>query len=162
MQDDPRYHDVVAEVAAHLAGRRARAEAAGMARDAVVLDPGIGFGKRLEHNLLLLAGLGALAALGSPVLVGVSRKRFVGALTGAEHPEDRVPGSVAAAVLALARGARPLPGARRGRHRQALAVAAAILDAASSRLRTTGWKRAPARPRRFHLTLALGLVGMRQ
>jgi len=132
MQDDPHYEDVVAEVVAHLAGRRDRARAAGVRREAIVLDPGIGFGKRLEHNLLLLAGLPALLALGSPVLIGVSRKHFVGSLSGAEHPEDRVPGSTAAAVLALARGARLFRVHDVAATRQALAVAAAILDAGAT------------------------------
>ena len=105
MQDDPQYDDVVNEVLAFLRERRGRAEDQGVARDAIVLDPGIGFGKRLAHNLELLARLDELAALGSPVLVGVSRKRFIAELTGAKPPDERDPASVAAALQARTRGA---------------------------------------------------------
>ena len=82
MQVDPRYDDVVAEVRDFLRERAQACVAAGIARDRLVIDPGIGFGKRLEHNLALLAGLPALAGLGWPVLVGVSRKSMFGALLG--------------------------------------------------------------------------------
>ena len=93
MQADPRYDDVVAEVRAFLAARLETAVAAGIGRDRLCVDPGIGFGKNLEHNLDLLRAIGSFRELGVPVLVGVSRKRFVGELSGAEDPADvwRVP-----------------------------------------------------------------------
>ena len=105
MQHDPHYDDVVAEVRAFLASRLAAAEAAGVAPGRLIVDPGIGFGKRSEHNLALLAGLDQLAALGRPVLVGASRKRFIGDLSGAADPADRLPGSLAACLAARRRGA---------------------------------------------------------
>lgn len=108
MQDDPRYDDVVREVSAYLAGRRDAAEAAGVARERIVLDPGLGFGKTTAHNVALVRRLDALCALGSPVLIGASRKRFLGALTGVENPGRRVIASVAAAVAARLGGASVL------------------------------------------------------
>lgn len=129
MQQQPRYEDVVVEVADDLVRDACRAEQAGVARDRIWLDPGIGFGKHpIEHNLPLLARLGELVALGYPVLVGPSRKSFLGALTGAA-PQDRLPGTlavVAACVLAGARGVRVHDVAEA---RQAVDVAAAIRDA---------------------------------
>lgn len=99
MQDDPRYDDVVAEVTAFLAGRAAAAMAAGVARDRIWLDPGIGFGKTLKHNLALLARLDRLADLGFPILLGVSRKRFVTAIDpAAREAGERLGGSLAAAL----------------------------------------------------------------
>ena len=105
MQDDPRYDDVVAEVAGFLGAARAACLAAGVAPEAIVLDPGIGFGKRIEHNFALLRGIGSLAALGSPVLVGVSRKSFIGRVLGREVG-DRLYGGLGLAALAVAGGAR--------------------------------------------------------
>lgn len=105
MQVNPHYDDVVAEVRAFLAQRLAAAEAAGLARERLIVDPGIGFGKRTEHNVALLAGLGALTTLGRPVLVGASRKRFLGELTGAADPAERLAGSLAACLAAWRRGA---------------------------------------------------------
>jgi len=107
MQADPRYGDVVGEVRSFLRARVAACEAAGIARGRLVVDPGFGFGKTLEHNLALLSGLSAIAADGVPVLAGLSRKRMIGALTGRTEG-DRLGGSVAAAVLAALRGARIL------------------------------------------------------
>lgn len=107
MQRDIRFEDVVAEVRDELAEAVARAEAAGVPRDRIVVDPGIGFGKTAEQNLALLARLGELAGpvgLGLPVLVGASRKSFLGAVTG-DPPERRLPGSLAAAARAAAGGA---------------------------------------------------------
>ncbi|MSX02100.1 MAG: dihydropteroate synthase [Actinobacteria bacterium] len=105
MQQDPHYDDVVAEVSEYLGERAQAAIEAGIARERIAVDPGIGFGKSLDHNLELLAGLGRIAMLGYPVVVGVSRKRFLGELTGADSPEQRVAATVAANVVALSRGA---------------------------------------------------------
>jgi dihydropteroate synthase len=107
MQDDPRYDDVVGEVEAFLAERAEVAVAAGIPRDRIALDPGIGFGKTLAHNLALLRALPRLSALG-PLLLGVSRKRFLGALTGRELASDRVAASVAAALYCYRGGAHLL------------------------------------------------------
>lgn len=103
MQDAPRYRDVVAEVRDFLLARAAAAEAAGVGE--VWIDPGIGFGKRPEHNLALLGGLGALVGCGYPVLVGTSRKAFLGVLTGGAPVGDRLEASLATAVVAMALGA---------------------------------------------------------
>jgi dihydropteroate synthase len=106
MQVAPAYADVVAEVAAFLAARAAAARAAGVRADRIWLDPGIGFGKRLEHNVTLLAHLGMLVDLGYPILVGVSRKGFLGTVTRTgDLPADRLVASTAAAALAVANGA---------------------------------------------------------
>jgi dihydropteroate synthase len=104
MQKEPRYDDVVAEVAAFLRERAAALEAAGVARERIVVDPGFGFGKNVEHNRALFRGLPRIAALGYRVLAGVSRKRMIGEFTGRDVPE-RVAGSVAAALLAVQNGA---------------------------------------------------------
>lgn len=108
MQSDPRYEDVIADVRTYLAGRLAACLAAGIAENAVALDPGIGFGKTVAHNTALLAGLPALAALGRPLLVGASRKSFIGALGRREPATDRLGGSIAAAIYAVSRGAQLL------------------------------------------------------
>lgn len=107
MQRDPRYRDVVAEVEDHLVDRLEAAVAAGIPRERVFLDPGIGFSKTLEHNLALLAATDRFAALGCPVLVGVSRKSMFGALLG-RPVEERMPASVAAGLAAVTRGAAVL------------------------------------------------------
>ena len=107
MQDDPAYGDVVGEVRDFLAARLQAALDAGVAEERIVLDPGIGFGKTLDHNLALLAGVPALAELGRPVLIGVSRKGMFGRLLGREVGE-RMPASVAAGLAAVARGAAVL------------------------------------------------------
>jgi dihydropteroate synthase len=109
MQEDPRYGDVVAEVRDWLADRAAAAMAEGVLRERILLDPGIGFGKRLEHNLALLAGLDDIVALGFPVVLGVSRKSFLKAIdpTAAEAG-DRLGGSLAAALAGVERGASVL------------------------------------------------------
>ena len=104
MQVDPHYEDVVGEVAAFLEERARALAAAGVPRERIVLDPGFGFGKTLGHNLQLLRGLGRIAALGYPVLAGLSRKRMIGDLTG-RPVTARVAGSVAAALLAVQNGA---------------------------------------------------------
>jgi dihydropteroate synthase len=104
MQKEPRYADVVAEVGEFLRSRAAALEAAGVARARIALDPGFGFGKALEHNLALFRALPRLAAMGYPILAGVSRKRMIGDLTG-RALEERCTGSVAAALLAAQNGA---------------------------------------------------------
>jgi len=105
MQANPAYGDVVAEVADFLAERARVALSAGVARDRIWLDPGIGFGKTLAHNLALLAHLDVLTGLGFPVLLGVSRKRFIQALDpSADPPEARGPGSLAAALAGVEAG----------------------------------------------------------
>jgi dihydropteroate synthase len=105
MQAEPRYDDVVAEVGAFLRARAGALEAAGVAHERIVLDPGFGFGKTLEHNRRLFRGLPAICSMGYAVMVGVSRKRMIGELTG-RPLEERVAGSVAAALLAVQNGAR--------------------------------------------------------
>jgi len=107
MQQDPRYDDVVGEVRSFLAAAMARAVGAGIAAERIVIDPGFGFGKTAAHNLALLRGLEAIAALGAPVLAGLSRKSTVGRITGRPVGE-RLAGSLALALLALERGARIL------------------------------------------------------
>jgi dihydropteroate synthase len=104
MQDHPHYADVVQEVRAALKTRVRDAIAAGIPAEAIAVDPGIGFGKGLDHNLALLHHLDLLAGLGHPVVIGVSRKSFIGTL-GAGEPGERLAGGVAAAVLAVSRGA---------------------------------------------------------
>lgn len=104
MQQDPRYTDPVREVRSFLEDRLRAALEAGIARDRIVVDPGIGFGKRLEHNLALLAGVSEFVSLGVPVLVGLSRKSFLGELLGVPS-QRRLVGTVAANAVAIARGA---------------------------------------------------------
>ena len=107
MQDNPHYQDVVCEVSRYLKQRLAVCEQAGIARERMVLDVGFGFGKTLEHNVLLMQHLDdLLQECDAPLLVGVSRKRMIGDLTGETVPSERVHGSVAAALAAVARGAQ--------------------------------------------------------
>jgi dihydropteroate synthase len=133
MQEDPRYDDVVREVRDFLAERLAAAEAAGVERGRCIVDPGIGFGKKLEHNLALLAHVGALAELGVPVMVGPSRKRFIGELTGVADPDRRVSGTLAACLAAHRRGASLFRVHDVAEAVQAFAVAGAIEQAAAQR-----------------------------
>jgi len=105
MQREPHYGDVVAEVGAFLAERAAAAEAAGIARERIVIDPGFGFGKSVEHNFELLRNLDRFTELGFPVLAGWSRKSTLGAITG-RGADERLAASLAAALLAAQRGAR--------------------------------------------------------
>ena len=126
MQDDPRYDDVVDEVRAFLAERVEAAVAAGIAEERIWLDPGIGFGKTAEHNLELLRRLGELRELGRPLVVGTSRKSFIGKVDGSAVGE-RLGGTIASSVLAAAEGAEVLRVHDVAEVRQALAVAAAIL-----------------------------------
>lgn len=103
MQDDPRYGDVVAEVKAHLARQAERAAASGIRE--VIIDPGIGFGKTLEHNLALIRNLSDFRELGRPVCLGVSRKAFIGEITGAPDVQDRLEGTIVANAFGLGAGA---------------------------------------------------------
>jgi dihydropteroate synthase len=105
MQNDPHYDDVVSDVRRFLAERIFACEMAGIDKKRIVADPGFGFGKTLEHNLALLASLDQLAALGVPLMAGLSRKAMIGALTGREKHADRVAGSAAAAMIAVQKGA---------------------------------------------------------
>jgi dihydropteroate synthase len=105
MQDDPHYDDVVSDVRRFLAERIFACEMAGVDKKRIVVDPGFGFGKTLEHNLALLANLDQLAALGVPLMAGLSRKGMIGALTGREKHADRAAGSAAAAMIAVQKGA---------------------------------------------------------
>ncbi len=104
MQSQPRYDDVVVEVSRHLAARVAVLGEAGVAPERIIVDPGFGFGKTLDHNLALLRAMDRIVALGYPVLVGLSRKSMIGAITG-RPVESRLGGSVAAAMIAVQRGA---------------------------------------------------------
>lgn len=105
MQESPTYRDVVREVRDYLAQRIAAAERAGVARDRIVVDPGFGFGKTVEHNLALLRSLAEFRSLGVALLAGLSRKAMLGKLTGRE-PQERVHASIAAALLAVQNGAQ--------------------------------------------------------
>ena len=105
MQDSPHYNDVVAEVMAFLAHERRECIEAGVASDAIALDPGFGFGKNLEHNLTLLRELPSFEALGAPLLIGVSRKSVIGKILG-KSVNDRLYGGLGLAALAVANGAR--------------------------------------------------------
>jgi dihydropteroate synthase len=126
MQDNPRYGDVVEEVGDFLAARMAAAIAAGIEEERIWLDPGIGFGKTAVHNMELLRRLGELARLGRPLVVGTSRKSFIGRVDGS--PADaRLGGTIASSVLAAAEGAAVLRVHDVAEMRQALMVAAAVL-----------------------------------
>jgi dihydropteroate synthase len=103
MQDDPRYDDVVADVLDFLESRMAFALARGVREEQILLDPGIGFGKTVAHNLALLAGLDRFASLGRPVVLGASRKRFLGAVLGSE-PSERLVGTIATTVIGCMAG----------------------------------------------------------
>jgi len=105
MQSNPQYSDVVSEVAGFLADRIEAARDAGIDAGNIIVDPGIGFGKTLEHNLALLANVDRLSELDIPILIGASRKRFIGALGGSERPEDRIGGTIAACLAARNGGA---------------------------------------------------------
>ncbi len=127
MQDDPRYDDVVDDVKAFLTQRTDAAIAAGVAAARIQVDPGIGFGKTMAHNLELLRRLDEVVALGFPVVVGTSRKSFLGRITGRDDPHQRLYGTIATNVLALAKGAQVFRVHDVAAVRDALAVAAATL-----------------------------------
>ncbi len=126
MQRDPSYADVVAEVRSFLAERLEAAIAAGIAEERIWLDPGIGFGKTAEHNLELLRRLSELAALGRPLVIGTSRKSFIGSLDGSEASE-RLGGTIASSILAAAEGAEVLRVHDVAEVHQGLSVATAVL-----------------------------------
>ncbi len=130
MQEKPTYADVVKDVAQYLRGRASALESAGLPQECIVLDPGIGFGKTLDHNLELLNRLPEICELGYPVLVGASRKSFLGTLTafGGDSPPatDRLEGTLAAHVAAALAGARMVRVHDVAAHRRALAVADAV------------------------------------
>ncbi|HMK92514.1 MAG TPA: dihydropteroate synthase [Thermoleophilia bacterium] len=132
MQVDPVYGDVVAEVCDFLERRMADALAAGVREEQLLLDPGIGFGKTLRHNLLLLRDLERVVALGRPVVLGTSRKRFIGALLDA-GPEGRAVGTAATTALGVAKGAAVVRVHDVRPNAEALRVAQAILDAGEHR-----------------------------
>jgi dihydropteroate synthase len=127
MQDDPRYDDVVADVKAFLEERLRFAVDEGVPEERVWLDPGIGFGKTVEHNLELLRRLDEVAALGRPLVVGTSRKTFLGRLTGGRPEHERLAGTIATNVLALERGATVFRVHDVAQVKDALDVAAATL-----------------------------------
>jgi len=129
MQDDPRYDDVVDDVRAFLEERAAFAVGEGVQEDRILIDPGIGFGKTLAHNLELLRRLDEIAALGFPVVIGTSRKSFLARLTGREDPHERVAATIATTVIALERGASVFRVHDVAPTKDALAVAAATLRA---------------------------------
>src|SRR5262249_53953356 len=129
LQADPRYGDVVVEVAAFLEERARAARAAGVAPGAIVLDPGIGFGKTVAHNCALLARLDLVASLGYPVLVGVSRKGFIGELLGGRPTGERLHGTAAAVALAGGRGARAVRVRAVGAMRDVVRIAEAVVGA---------------------------------
>lgn len=108
MQDDPRYEDVTLDVYDYLEARLQACEAAGIARGRLLVDPGIGFGKTLQHNVTLLRHLSIYHGLGCGILLGASRKRFIGTLGGAEAARGRMPGSVAVAMWGVAQGVQVL------------------------------------------------------
>jgi dihydropteroate synthase len=132
MQDSPSYDDVVDDVRAFLAARIEAAVGAGIAEQRIWVDPGIGFGKTVGHNLELLRRLGELRELGRPIVVGTSRKRFLGSLTGREV-DARLGGTVASNVLALVAGADVLRVHEVREMRRALTVAQAVAGAAAWR-----------------------------
>ncbi len=126
MQDDPRYEDVVDDVKAFLVERMEFAIGQGIEEERIWVDPGIGFGKTLEHNLELLRRLGELRELGRPLLVGTSRKSFIGKVDGSDV-EDRIGGSIASSVIAAAEGADVLRVHDVAEMAQALALTNAVL-----------------------------------
>ena len=132
MQIAPHYDDVLGEVRAFLKERLEAAEACGVPRESILLDPGIGFGKKLEHNLALLNNLGALADLDRPLLVGISRKSFIGKILKLEAP-DRLEGTIAAAVVSILHGASLLRVHDLQAVKRAVAVAEAILSQGAAR-----------------------------
>jgi dihydropteroate synthase len=129
MQREPFYEDVVREVKDFLLSRAEHAVAAGASQENIIVDPGIGFGKTVDHNLALLCDLEAVVDLGLPVLVGASRKRFIGSITGVQEAAERVFGTVATTVLAYEKGATLFRVHDVRANGEALAVSEAVLHA---------------------------------
>lgn len=127
MQDNPHYHDVVAEVCGFLAHERNACIEAGIAREAIVLDPGLGFGKGLAHNLMLIKELSRFAGVGAPLLVGVSRKSFIGRILG-KAVDERLYGGLGLAALAVAQGARIIRTHDVAPTRDAIGMVSAVLQ----------------------------------
>jgi len=129
MQNDPRYDDVLLDVLDHLEQRIAVATAAGIKRERIILDPGIGFGKTLQHNVSLLRGMALFHDMGLPVLLGASRKRFIGTLGGAEVPSERLPGSLSVALHAASQAIQILRVHDTVETRQAMSLHRAMIGA---------------------------------
>jgi dihydropteroate synthase len=132
MQDEPEYRDIVAEVGEFLADRVRACVAAGLAEERIIVDPGFGFGKTPRHNIELLANLRQLRALGRPILAGLSRKSTLGELTGRDV-EERMPASIAAAVIAVIEGAAMIRAHDVRETVDALQVAAAVMETDGNR-----------------------------
>jgi dihydropteroate synthase len=127
MQNNPRYEDVVEDIKLFLTDRSLAARRAGVQADRIVIDPGVGFGKTLEHNLDLIRDIGSFRSLGFPVLLGASRKKFLGTITGVEQPAQRDLASAVIAALAVERGADLFRVHNVSACREAVAVALAIV-----------------------------------
>lgn len=108
MQTDPKYSDVVKEIISSLKGSIIKAKKAGVAEEKIIIDPGIGFGKTVEHNLEILRRLGEFKALGLPVCIGTSRKSFIGKILGSDNPKGRLAGTLATCAVAIMNGANIL------------------------------------------------------
>lgn len=128
MQNNPIYEDAALDILNYMGARLDELEAAGLAREKICIDPGIGFGKNLEHNLRILSGIDAFHALGVPLLLGVSRKSFISKIDRDAAPKDRVAGSIAAAIAGWDRGVQVFRVHDVAETRQALAVWQAIED----------------------------------
>jgi len=128
MQKDPRYDDVLLDVYDYLEERVCMAVQAGLSRDQLIIDPGIGFGKTADHNLALIRGLSLFHGLGCPILLGVSRKRFIGTIGNAPDPSSRAPGSVAVALHGLSQGVQIIRAHDIEPHAQAFALWEAMLN----------------------------------
>ena len=129
MQRQPVYHSPLVEILEYLEARIVACDAVGVSRDRIVVDPGIGFGKLVKHNLELLAGVGAIHALGCGTLIGVSRKSMIARLSGGEPANERLPGSLAAGLFAVQQGVQILRVHDVAETRQALALWRAISGA---------------------------------
>lgn len=132
MQENTKYNNIIDDVLDFFDKRILACESAGIGRDRIILDPGIGFAKTTEQNLVLLRNIGSVCAMGFPVLLGVSRKRFISAVAGESDPMGRLGGSLAAALQGVARGVRILRVHDVAATRQALAVRAAIENTSMS------------------------------
>ncbi len=122
MQENPHYDDVLLDVFDHLAARVVAAQKAGIAKNRIIIDPGIGFGKTQAHNLTLIRGLSLFHTLGCQILLGVSRKRFIGNIGGAARAEDRASGSVSVALDGIRQGVQIIRAHDIDAHRQAFAL----------------------------------------